>query len=313
MSVSLQDLLNKEYSILKSRQGATAYPVDNLTQFTDSAQKTICSGTVVELDPSHDNVVVQKQALQFLDKTVFYNSIAYLHLSLDAVVWSTTLDLDDTSLLVTPGALLVQGNVITYTGKTATQITGIPISWDWSIMYAFTGWQIAHNLHILPDDFEQAVRAIYSENFRLEPVDYRDINNATLLDPFVYRFFQSDFYSDRLTGQYYYTLISSKYLLPIIPSTSNKPIRLNYQKAPTTLALPADICTIPDTYALNTIPYIATAEMMYNRGEMDEAYRLNAIGVKNVKAMYKKYQQGKNELKYGTRVWTSQDKRYPNI
>ena len=74
-----------------------------------------------------------------------------------------------------------------------------------------------------------------------------------------------------------------------------------------------DTGTIPDQFILNTVPYFAAAEMMANRGEMNEAIALNMYGFSNTANMYKYYQSQKNELIYGQRLRTQKDLLYPNI
>lgn len=69
----------------------------------------------------------------------------------------------------------------------------------------------------------------------------------------------------------------------------------------------AQTLSIPDEYALNTIPYLAVAEMLYNRGEPDQAKELNMFGFANALEMYAYYQTQQRELQFGFRVRTASD------
>jgi hypothetical protein len=52
---------------------------------------------------------------------------------------------------------------------------------------------------------------------------------------------------------------------------------------------------------------MAMAEMMANRGEMDEAIKLNNFGFNNIKSMYQFYSTQRNELEYNQRVTNSSE------
>lgn len=93
----------------------------------------------------------------------------------------------------------------------------------------------------------------------------------------------------------------------MVSQTNNQAISFDYQKAPTQLVDTTDIVTIPDDYSLNTIPYMAVAEMLANRMEMEEAIRLNNFGFNNIKSMYQFYGTQRQELMYNQRVRTVSD------
>jgi hypothetical protein len=74
--------------------------------------------------------------------------------------------------------------------------------------------------------------------------------------------------------EWYYSLLRGSFVFFLVPQTSGQPISFEYQKKPTQLTATTDVLTIPDDYSLNTIPYIAVAEMLMNRGESQEGMRL---------------------------------------
>ena len=93
----------------------------------------------------------------------------------------------------------------------------------------------------------------------------------------------------------------------MVAQQNGQPINIDYQIKPTQLVNSTDILSIPDDYSLNTIPYLAVSEMMANRGEMDEATKLNNFGFQNVKSMFQFYTTQRNELQYNQRVRTVSD------
>lgn len=142
----------------------------------------------------------------------------------------------------------------------------------------------------------------------LVSVDDRDLANP-IPNSYIYRFFFDRGYSNGsgIGQQWYYSLIRGSFILFLVPQTNNQPISFEYQKSVPVLSAVTDTLTIPDTYALNTIPYLAVSEMLANRGEMQEAIRLNNFGFRNVQNMYQFYATQRNELMYGQRVGTSSD------
>ena len=66
----------------------------------------------------------------------------------------------------------------------------------------------------------------------------------------------------------FYTIKDGSYLLIYNFNETDKIIKLRYKKTPTVMTLSTSTCTIDkDIYARTTIPYLAVAEMMFNRGE----------------------------------------------
>jgi hypothetical protein len=73
-----------------------------------------------------------------------------------------------------------------------------------------------------------------------------------------------------LGREWYYSLLKGQYIFFLVPQTTGQPISFEYQMAPTALSATTDLLTIPDSYSLNTIPYMAAAEILINRGETEE-------------------------------------------
>lgn len=136
--------------------------------------------------------------------------------------------------------------------------------------------------------------------------DLRDYNEPQL-NSYVFRYTQDDF-SLMNQQELYYSIIDGTSFLPFMPQSGNA-IRFEYQKAPTQLVNPTDVCVIPNDYVLNVVPYFATSEMLFNRGESDLAWPLNNFGFENARNAYRFYQTQTQELIYGKRVRTASDGR----
>ena len=304
MSYNLQDVYNTCYWILSASQDSTAYPEDLMLSFINNAQNDICYGNVVNLQT---NERLDKQALTFLEANKFYSSHMFYTLPSDAVVWSPTLTITNT--FATSGMLWINGNLISYTGNTGSVISGIPLSGQYSIQYAHKAGTQVFQLETLPTDFWQLSRAFYTPSsslnrYELVSVDSRDLINA-LPNSTIYQYFSN--YGTAYNREYYYSMLRGQYILFLVNKIDAQPIMLDYQIAPTQLENTIDALTIPDDYALSTIPYLATAEMLANRGEMTEAIRLQSYGFNKVKSMYQFYATQRAELMFGQRVRTASD------
>lgn len=209
--------------------------------------------------------------------------------------------------------MYVKGNKLSYSGITATSFTGIPASGDLSVQFPWEGGTTVLQLYALPADFNTAVLVTYNKQQRLKNIDQRDIVMETTNSYYLQRYFRNDFAVDATNTEYYYSIIDGQYLLFIVPSVSGRMLRFDYQKTQPAWPDSDDVCIIPDKYCLTTVPYLAAAEMMANRGEMNEAVALNAQGYVNTYSMYKFYQSQKTELMYNQRVRTSKDMTHPNI
>ena len=294
---TLQDLYDISYWIIAQGQDSTAYPTSLMRSFLNKAQNDICYWNIQNLQT---NERLEKQALTFLESTQFYTSHNFTTLSATETVWSTTLDCTSTNL-ASSGVVWINGAIITYTGNTGTTLTGIPTTGTGSIPFAFIAGTTLYQLDTLPTDFGQVSRAFLTTlnnrtRSQLVSVDSRDLASP-VPGSFVYRFFNQNYVSNVWTGQeWYYSLLHGQYIFFILPQTTGQPISFEYQKKPTVLVNSYDILTIPDDYSLNTIPYMAVAEMMANRGEMDEAMKLNNFGFQNIKSMYQFYTTQRGEL-----------------
>ena len=306
---TLQHLYDVAYGIIAQGQDSTAYPLTLMRSFLNKAQNDICYGNVQNLST---NERLEKQTLSFLNKNTFYTTHNYSTLSSDCVVGATTIACNSQNL-ATSWFLWINGAIISYTGNTGTSLTGVPTTWTHSIPFAFIWGTQVYQIDTLPTDFGQMTRAFLTLNTtkyrtQLVPVDERDLASP-IPNSSIYRFFFDRSYSNStgLGMEWYYSILNGSFVFFLVPQTNLQPISFDYQKAPVQLSLPADTLTIPDEYALNTIPYMAVSEMMANRWEMDEAIKLNNFWFNNIKSMYQFYQSQRWELQYNTRVRTSSD------
>ncbi len=306
---TLQDVYNIAYWIVKQPENSSAYPTTLLKTFINKAQNDICFGNLTNLQTGEK---MPKMSLPFLNDSAFYTTVAKTAVYSAPAVWATTL-YATTNGFASAGYLYIKWNVIQYTWITATSFTWVSATGKTSIKFAFERGTPILQAYLLPTNFSQAVEMQYNKNQRLVALDQRDIINESWTSFFLQRFFRNDFSADITNTEYYYSIIDTTYFIFIGPNVSWRMLRLDYQTKPTQLVDPTDVLTIPDEYSLNTIPYLAIAEMMFNRWESDEWIKLQNFWYNNAYNLYKYYQSQKTELMYNQRIRTQKDFMYPNI
>lgn len=299
---TLSDIRTICYGVLKQPEDCAAYPYSLLDTFINKAQNDFCYGNLTNLLTKEK---LQKQNLEFLNKRSFFTSVQRNTISADAVTGATTLTMSDSSTFAASWAVWINGNVITYTANTGTQLTGCS-----GIAFDFPSGTKVFQLYSLPTDFGQMTEAYYTsgptaQEIRLIGFDLRDYREPSL-NQFIYRFYTDDF--NFYQSELYYTIVDGTYFLPFMPQSDNA-IRFEYQKNPTALSAASDVCIIPNSYVLNIVPYFATSEMLFNRWEPDLAVPLNNYGFENARNAYRYYQTQTKENIYNQKVRTASDGR----
>ena len=298
MAVTLQNLTDIAYDILREAENVKAYPLSFMQQLMNTAQLRICSGMVKNPVTGE---TVRKWRLPFLSSTAFYDNVMDISLSADAVVWGATLTTADTSLYPTAWKLYIRGNIITYTGTTATQFTGVT-----GIEYTHKAGSNVGIVYDLPTDYMNVTNLIYNDSFKLEFKRYDDIyesfnankgNSST-------RIYESWYSAFNGREQAFYTTLDDLYLVLFNIRNNNKQIRVRYEKVPTEMTATTDIATIAnDLYAKATIPYIAVWELLYNRGEERRASEIINFWLGQVKEMFDFYNKRSSEDINGVQYW----------
>ncbi|RTL03989.1 hypothetical protein EKK58_11585 [Candidatus Dependentiae bacterium] len=242
---TLATLETLAYNILREEQDSSAYPLTFVDTLLNSAQSRICRGTVI--NPMNGQAV-RKGKLSFLDTSAFYSNVNVTTLSADAVIGGNTLSADTTNY-PSSGAIYVNGDIITYTGKTSTQFTGVT-----GIQFAHLAGSQVSIIFSLPTNYSSLTNITYANSFKLTPKLYDDIWEDL---NGVKGQFRTDAqgYRSRATIDPFYTIIGDYFLIFNRNNTGDQ-IHVRYEKKPTTMALNTDTATIPDEDA-PVIAYLA--------------------------------------------------------
>lgn len=290
MATTLQNLRDIFYGILRENEDASAYPLVLADLFLNASQQKICLWNVVNPLTKEQ---LKKWQLHFLNTDKFYSSVQSVTLWVDAVVGWTTLDLDTTNYPTT-WIVTIAGNNITYTGKSATQLTGCT-----DILFAHKAWSTVDVLYSLPTDYATTINLTYNNVSKLECKLYDDVfESKNDIKRAVYPNFNNTNYTYWVKP--FYTIKDGVNILLWNINENGKQLRLRYEKKATTMVESTDEVVIDnDIYAQTTIPYLAVAEMMYNRGEEARAWELINYAMWQIREMYTYYNQASFEKQSG--------------
>jgi hypothetical protein len=282
MATNLQDLRDIWYALLREEESdSSAYPTILMDNMLNSAEARICNGTII--NPLNQQAI-RKGKLSFLDTSAFYSNVNVTTLTADTTIWAVNIDVADTSAFPTSGNVYIAGNIVAYTGKTATQLT-----WTTGVEFAHLSWTQVSIIFALPTDFGSIINITYNNNFKLAPKLYDDIwEDLNSYKNGGYNRTDAQWYRSQTTVNPFYTIIGD-YFLVFNRNNTGDQIHLRYEKKATKMVATTDETTIPEDYAPYTIPYLALGEMLYNRWEEGRGAELINFGLWKVKEMYTFY------------------------
>ena len=291
---TLQDMRDTVYDILReTEQDTSSYPLNLVDLFINSAQQTILSWRVVSPLTWAE---ASGWVLHFLNSDVYYSNVKPSTLTADATIWATTIYADTTGY-PTAGYLYLWGQVIPYTGITTTTFT-----WCTGVLFPYITWTQVSIAFLLPTNFWSVINVIYNNKIKLPAKQYDDIFED--LNSYKGSSYQrvelTSLYESPYRVKPFYSIKDSMYMIIYQLNQSWYPIHLRYERLPTQLILPADEVIIDDdTRAKGTIPYLAVADMMYNRGEERRAGELYNFAIAKIRMMFSWY----NDTSFESQNW----------
>lgn len=283
MAVTLSQLRQTCYDILRESGASSAYPASLMDLFLNDAQQNILSGRVVNPITKEE---VRKWELYFQKADVFYNNLPSISLSQDTTIWATELFTSDTTWFPDEWALYIWGNIVTYWSKTATSFTECV-----DVKFAHLAWTGVSILHLLPDDYWSIINVIYKNKIKMQQKMFddmfEDLNNYKWTPK--NRTKAIGYYDQPYRIAPFYTIIDANYLLIFNYQDINAMIKVRYEKLFPEMDWSHN-CAIPnDIYAKTTVPYIAVGQMLMNRWEEARASQIISYGISKLKEMYDYY------------------------
>ena len=300
-TVTLEDLRDIWYNILREEQNTTAYPLVLMDMLLNSAQNRICNGTVV--NPMNWQAV-RKGQLPFLGTSAMYSNVTQTTLSAATTVGATSLSITDTTDFASAGSLYINGNIITYTWKTATTFTGVT-----NVLFAHLAGSDVSVAFTLPTTYGSITNITYNNQYKLPGKLYDDIwedlNSNKNYD--FNRIDAQGFRSNSIMTPFY-TIIDGTYFVIFNRNNTGDQIHLRYEKLATTMTVSGSLATIPDAYSRSTIPYMAIWELLYSRWEEGRAAELINFWLWQIKECYTYYNNSSFESINGVQVKTGKGK-----
>ena len=302
MATTLQQLRDISYAIIRTDEDTTAYPLVLLDSFLNLAQKKIFKGRVV--NPLNQTNVVKWQ-LPFTNKEVIYSNVAVTYISSDVTTGDTSIEADTTNY-PSDWYIYIEGTIVQYASITATSFewcTGVIADFQWGTQISIA--------YAVPSDFSSSINLTFNNVYKVPCKVFDDIFE----DMNSYKWVDTLYYSNVSTqsttpfADPFYTIKDDAYLILFNLNNTGQRIRFRYQKNPTTMVDNTDTASIPDDdYVKNTIPYLAVAEMFYNRGEESRAAEIINFAMGNIREMYDHYNKSSFESISGTRYKTGKSK-----
>ena len=292
MAVTLENLRAMCYDILREEENNSAYPYSLIDTLLNWAQQAVCSWLYV--NPLNKEEV-RKGQLPFLNREVFYETSLTQYVSADVLPGATEIAIN-TQTRPESWVAYIGWNIVEYRAKDDTHL--LQCTW---INGKIKAWEQASLIFQIPSDFMNPINLILDDRVQITNEWYDDVfskvrDNKGKWD---YRFIQWRGYDKP-----FYVIKDDRYLILYNVNLAGHQLRLRYERLPEQLVLPEDECIIPnDTYALNTIPYLAVWETMYNRWEEQRGAEVINWWMTKLKEMYKFYNKTGIERYTGQHYW----------
>lgn len=302
MATTLQNLRDIFYGVLRENEWATlgtsAYPLVLCDLLLNEAQQAWCLGTVLNPVPINPDLATAKKGqLPFLNTSKFYSNVEPVYLSADVAVGAVTLTVASTTDYPSTGTLIMNGNIMPYTAKTATTFT---VS---NVLFAHQSGSEISIIFSLPTDYGSPINVVYNNQFKLPAMLYDDVFESLNSEKWYNRMVGTGTGTNtslRWNLQPFYSIIDGNYLVIRNRNNTGDMIHLRYEAIPATMTSVV-WCTIDnDIFAQIVIPFYAVGSMLYHRWEEGRASELLNFAIAKGKEMYAYYNKSSFESQNGT-------------
>lgn len=207
----------------------------------------------------YDACVNGKHNLRFLVTKYHFVALQWTTITTNVAAGATSITVGLTTNYPSSGAVLLGEELITYTGKTATTLTGIPASGNGSIAVAHVSGEEVRPAYSLPSNFHW-VKQLRVGEAKIYPINDSQFQRES-------KFVRDGYFIDQIHGTNYLFL----------PSFSNAELSvLEYFKIPSTMTVSVD-ATIPDIWAKRVIVPFAVWKAFLHRYEDQRALAFKDI------------------------------------
>lgn len=115
-------ILDEMYTVIAETDESTEYTLDKVKTKVKNVYGRVCSWKMIRIYPREWTAITAK-SLSFLSKTLPITVVADSITTSETAVNAAVVEMDTTNMPTT-WSMLIYGNIVNYTGKTATSITG---------------------------------------------------------------------------------------------------------------------------------------------------------------------------------------------
>ena len=283
MSNTRSEIDARVVKLLNEVSDSTTFDEDTRYALINEVQWAVCKWDLVDITfPGKDKPVIKSPFLRFLAKRQFLKTVQPITTPVIATT-DTEITLT-TTFLEDAGYMYVNGDIIQYTAKTATQITGVTgISTDQK------AWEQIKQAYMLP--------SIAYKGFNLKMVK----NGADT---------PIDFIDDRANKDIslYYTIVfdettSNEFIVIEWIGEDDEVLIFDYYTKSTNLSADSDTTDLPEDYGLQVIAPLVAWTLLYFTDEQSKGVWYLVLGYAQVKTMYMNF--GTRTKKFRKKVRTS--------
>jgi hypothetical protein len=282
---SLGDIKAEIWALLGQKPTSTTFSDARVTQKANSTIREILKGRVVSLfDP---RVVYRCGKMWFMEEKFSFRYQGGSIINDTFEVGDVEISCDTTYLL-TAGYVQVGGEVFAYTGKTATELTGV------------TGGSASHfngdavtQLYEMPGDFEKANQVLWTPagtHAEAKPIPYDETGTS-------YHCFNTIHIND-----------AERVLLRVYGAGNGDLVNVEYTKRFDDLTADADLCPFPQDYGITVVAPLAAGELGFNKLMSIAPNSLNLAYVK-LRSMYGDFSNAVTVTKQSIRANTYSKRR----
>lgn len=259
---TLQEIYNQVYFMMGEPSDSQTFDLnDYVIPTVNQIHSSICRGIVVD-ETFNPPRVIKAGDLRFIMKQQFITNVPSVPLSVEANIWDIILNWSFQNFM-SAGYIVINGNVIQYTGNTGTTLTGISTT-SIKIEAKHIAGSVVKQVWLLPAWANQTVEVEYVNstltynvnqypyyNNMLEYVDYRSPKD-------IY-YFYSYIYDNSETNNRY--LFINGYNAP-----QDKFI-VRYMDSSTDMINATDQCNLPDQFGIQVIAPLVAGKLLYKTDE----------------------------------------------
>lgn len=263
---TFSELKTRVYKLINEKTDSTVFTDSYVWSVINEIQHNICVWDVTNLETWQ---VYQSPYLRFLASKSFFKSVDPINLTAAVATTDTEISFTTTNFL-SSGDIYINGDIITYTWKTATQITGV--TW---IATTHDSWEEVKQAFQLPTDAWKGFSLRLIEDNQETPIPYMD--DRALKDQYLYYTIVSDSTStDEFIVIEWYT-------------QNDKTLVLDYYKTSTDMSASGDSTDLPDPYGMQVLAPLVAWEILYNSDERQNGVGFLREGYSKLQQMYTNY------------------------